>query len=69
MSAKEPVRIVDCPIATISPNVSVKRLSHHTNIPVHMVVAWPNATGAVALSRPDAAAGVEAASRLDALVV
>ncbi len=34
-------------------NTSVKRLSHHTSSSTHTILAYPNMTGAVALSVPD----------------
>jgi hypothetical protein len=33
--------------------MSVKRLSHHTSSTIHTILAYPNMTGAVALSMPD----------------
>jgi hypothetical protein len=48
-----PEDLASAMVVKIPDNTSVKRLSHRTSSTIHIILAYPNMTGTVALSMPD----------------
>ena len=67
MNGQDAATMAACPTARIDSDVSLKRLSHHTSITTHTIVAHPNMSSAVTLSRPIIGSDNAGSNKLDQL--